>query len=133
MPTNIRGAFSCFLSRLQSKVKIGNTFSENWLTATCGTPQGNAKSIIWANLASVVLAQTLSCAKPVIGSKTYVDDRYLWIRNISQLKKARVRVKEFEDLACNRLNPGKTKVMSTSRHLRMRAKEVMFDGHTLVQ
>ena len=48
------------------------------------------------------------------------------MRNISQLKKALAKVKLFDDLACNRLNPDKTKVMATSFHLRKKAKDVLF-------
>ncbi len=70
MPANIRGAFSGYFCRPQGEFTIGDTFSEKWITTTCGTSHVDAMRIIWANLASVVLAQSLGCERPVFGRKS---------------------------------------------------------------
>jgi hypothetical protein len=77
MPTNLRNGFISFLSSLQRKFKVGGTYSEQWYPTTCGTPQGDALSILWANLSSAILAKILSGLGPGTGNRIYVDDRYI--------------------------------------------------------
>ena len=129
MPETMTEAFLAFLSGLKRRFKVGDTFSNEWHTTLCGTPQGDALSILWANLASLILVKRLSNLRVWFGSKVYVDDRYLWVKSIAALKKTLASVKLFDDLACNRLNPKKTKVMATS--LRKGVHKVSFDGHLL--
>jgi hypothetical protein len=79
MPPHIMDAFLAFLSELKRRLKVGDTFSRERISTTCGTPQGDALSILWANLASVILSKRLSALKISVGHKIYVDDRYIYI------------------------------------------------------
>ncbi len=83
MPSSFRSAFSTFRAGLQRRFKIGGTFSAQWYSTTRGTPQGDAFSILWANLASSVLAKMLKSLHHSTGSKIYVDDRYIWLSQYS--------------------------------------------------
>ena len=131
MPDPLRKAFMSFLSNLQRKLKIGDTFSAEWFYTTCGTPQGDAMSIIWANLTSVILARVLAAQNPRVDARIYVDDRYLWVNSIRRLRRTLALVKEYDCLCRSRLNPDKTRILATSTHLRKKAREVLFDGHPL--
>ncbi len=59
LPKNYLKAFIAFLQRLTRKFKAGDTYSEDWKTTKCGTPQGDAMSIIWAKLASLILSMKM--------------------------------------------------------------------------
>ena len=60
LPDSFRDGFSRFLGGLKRKMRVGDTYSKEWFTSTCGTPQGDAMSILWANLASTLLAKSLA-------------------------------------------------------------------------
>ncbi len=67
MPDFLNSAFFAFLAGLRKRLKIGDTFFSEWYKTTCGTLQGDAMSILWANLASVVSAKLVLVNKPKIG------------------------------------------------------------------
>jgi len=129
LPESYLQAFLSFLQKLRRRFKVGDTFSEDWKTTLCGTPQGDAMSIIWANLSSLILSMRMS--KLGIGHKIYVDDRYLWGRTISVLKRTLSEVSKFDSLAKNRLNPDKTKLLASSPYLRKQSAKILFDGFPL--
>ena len=131
LPQSYLSAFRRFLQGLQRKLKVGGTFSPEWFTASCGTPQGDALSILWANLASCVLVKSLQMAPVAIASRIYVDDRYLWVNKVPHLKEALSLVSKFDQLAKNRLNKDKTNILCSPTYLRSKVRKITFDGHPL--
>ena len=131
LPPHILDTLLAFLSGLRRRLKVGDTFSSQWIHTICGTPQGDALSILWANLASVVLSKRLSALRISIGHKIYVDDRYIWVKTILGLNRALAQVSLFDNLAKNRLNPDKTKLLATSPALRKSGALQSFEGHPL--
>jgi hypothetical protein len=131
LPDSFRDGFMRFLGGLKRKMRVGDTYSEDWFTSTCGTPQGDAMSILWANLASTLLAKSLARSSARVGLRIYVDDRYIWVRNTKDLRNVLGEVHRFDFLCRNRLNPDKTKVLATSAFLRKKAADVTFEGHPL--
>jgi hypothetical protein len=120
-----------FLGGLKRKIRVGDTYSQDWFTSTCGTPQGDAMSILWANLSSTLLAKSLSSSSASVGLRIYVDDRYFWVRNIKGLRDVLGEVQRFDFLCRNRLNPDKTKNLATTACLRAKAAKMTFEGHPL--
>ncbi len=91
-------------------------------------PQGDALRILCANLSSAVLAKVLSNLGPDFGNRIYVDDRYIWVRNIVGLRRALEHVRIYDVLCRSRLNHDETKVLAATPHLRKKAAAFLFDG-----
>ncbi len=62
------------------------------------SPQGDALSILWANLTSAVSAKGLYSL-------------YIWVRNIAGLRTALEHARIYDVLCRSRLNPDKTKAL----------------------
>ncbi len=88
-------------------------------------------SILWANLASTLLAKSLGWSSASVGLRIYVDDRYIWVRNIKDLRNVLGEVHRFDFLCRNGCNPDKTKILATSACLRAKAAKITLEGHFL--
>ncbi len=95
-------------SSSQRQFKIGGAFSSEWWTST-------ALVILLANISSAIFAKVLANLGLDVGNRTFVDDRYIWIRCVVALRRSLEHVRVYDTRCKSRLNPDKTKVLATSR------------------
>ncbi len=102
MPKHFRRGFMSSSLLLQEGLRLEGPSCPTG-KPTCGTPKGDALSILWANISSAILAKVLINLGPDVENRIYVDDRFLfWIRHIAGSWRSLEHVRIYDVLCTSR-------------------------------